>query len=59
MGGRYGGNIRRGKGRSPWRVSHQVLAAIGKASRPDLEAIGRRTRQALKLPPESGEATHG
>jgi len=47
MGGRYGGDIGRGR-RSSWKVGREVLAAIGQATRPNLERIGRKTREALR-----------
>lgn len=53
MGGRYGGNIKgsRNHKQKPWIVSLRVLEAIGAATRPDLEAIGRKTRRlATKAP---------
>lgn len=58
MAGRFGGDI---KGRrdhrnhkTPWQVSRSVLEAIGRNARPDLEAIGRRTRR-LTQPPKAPE----
>ncbi len=50
MGGRYGGDIRR-KGSSSWRPAKFVLEAIGRAARPDLEAIGARVRRKRKAQP--------
>jgi hypothetical protein len=49
MGGRYGGDINM-KQRRPqaWKVSLSVLQAIGANARPDLEAIGRKTRRLAK-----------
>jgi len=47
MGGRYGGDIGRGR-RSSWKVGREVLVAIGRAARPDLARIGRKTREALR-----------
>lgn len=61
MTGRYGGNIkgRRNKQAHPWQVSYRVLQEIGRLARPDLEAIGRKTRRLTKppTPPSQGQPT--
>lgn len=49
MGGRYGGDINRPGRKKGWRVAREVLDAIGRNARPDLEAVGRRIRR-VKLP---------
>lgn len=62
MGGRRGGDPvrRQGKqrGQTPWFApSVRILAAIGKTTRPDLEAVGRETRKLLKGTEDDQPAT--
>lgn len=58
MGGRRGGDPRsHKKGQAPWRPFVKAFAQIGRNASPDLEGVGRRTRNLLKSKPDGDPVT--